>query len=102
MHDLHAFVYVGEDGRLDEVANVSMALATDFDLGPLCLSVLNVLHNFVKLELGDLRTLEGLVLERVANNVLLYPLLKFLDKLQDMLADSSDANCRLYGQLTVS
>ena len=79
-----------------------MALATDFDLGPLFLSVFNVIHNFVKLELGDLRALEGLVLERVTNNVLLYPLLEFLDKLWDMLADSSDVNCKVYGRLTVS
>ena len=74
-----------------------MALATDFDLGSLCLSVFNVFHNFVELELGDLRTLEGLVLERVTNNVLFYPLLEFLDKLWDMLADASEVSCSVRG-----
>lgn len=41
-HDLHVFADVGEDGRLDEVALLSVALATDFDLGAFLLAFLDV------------------------------------------------------------
>lgn len=41
-HDLHVFADVGEDGRLDEVALLSVALATDFDLGAFLLALLDV------------------------------------------------------------
>lgn len=42
LHDLHVFADIGEDGGLDEVALLSMALATDFDLGAFLLSLLDV------------------------------------------------------------
>lgn len=33
LHDLHVFLHVGEDGRLDEVALFAVALSADFNLG---------------------------------------------------------------------
>ena len=40
--NLHVFADVGEDGRFDEVAFLSNALAADFDLGSLLLSSIYV------------------------------------------------------------
>ena len=42
LHDLHVFADVGENGGLDEVALLSVALATNFDLGTFLLSLLDV------------------------------------------------------------
>jgi hypothetical protein len=42
LHDLHVFADVGEDGGLDEVALVTLALATDFHLGALLFAVVYV------------------------------------------------------------
>jgi len=86
LYNLHVFCDVGEDGRLDEVTLITDSLATGFD-GSACLLTLfdiaiillescsiraiEVLpHDPIKLELGDLRTLEGLLIEGIANSVL--------------------------------
>jgi len=42
LHDLHVFADVGEDGGFDEVALVTFALATNFNLGALLLAVVDV------------------------------------------------------------
>lgn len=102
MHDLHVFADVGEDGGLDEIALFAVALAAGFDLGAFLFAGVDVSdlelvsfsshrggrglivflpHDAVKLELGDLRALEGVRTEGIAHDVLLRPLLEFLDEL---------------------
>ncbi|KAI6769769.1 hypothetical protein HG530_004398 [Fusarium avenaceum] len=66
LHDLH----VGTD-----------TLTTGLDGGTLVLTGLDVAHNTVVLELRDLRTLEGLLVEGVTNLVLLSSLLEGLEEL---------------------
>jgi hypothetical protein len=97
LHDLHVFCDVGEDGGLDEVALVTLALAASLDGGTgvlACLDVpgdkgqfnssvrnddkANLLHDAVELDLGNLRALESVGGEGVANNVLLCALLELL------------------------
>ena len=68
--DLHVLGHVGEDGRLDEVALVALALATGLDRGAGLLTLLNVGHDAVELKLGDLGSLEGVLLEGVTDSVL--------------------------------
>lgn len=101
LHDLHVLGDVGEDGRLDEVADVTLALAAGLDGRTGLLAVFDVagrgnvsiaftgeidggfgglLHDAVELHLGDLRTLEGVGGEWVANNVLRCPLLEPLNE----------------------
>jgi len=65
LHDLHVLSDIGEDGRLDEVSDITLALATCLDLGTGFLSSIDVAHNAVKLKLADLRTLECLIIEGV-------------------------------------
>lgn len=80
-HDLHVGLDVGEDGGLDEVALVAVALATDLDSSTLLLTGLDVAHDAVILKLADLGTLEGLVVEGVADLVLGSALLEGLNEL---------------------
>lgn len=80
-HDLHVGANVGEDGRLDEVALVAVALATGLDSSALLLTGLDVAHDAVILKLADLRALESLVVEGVADLVGLGALLEGLNKL---------------------
>jgi len=68
--NLHVLGYVGEDGGLDEVALVALALAARLDRGTGLLALLDVGHDAVELELGDLRSLEGILLEGVTDSVL--------------------------------
>ena len=42
LHNLHVFGDAGEDGRLDVVALLAVALAADFDFGALFLTGINV------------------------------------------------------------
>lgn len=70
LDNLHLVVDVGEDGGLDVVALVTESLTSDDDLGTGLLALVNVSHDTVELELGDLRTLVGAFLERVADLVL--------------------------------
>ena len=42
LHNLHVFADVAEDGGLDEVAFVAVALAADFDLGSLFLTLFDI------------------------------------------------------------
>lgn len=58
-----------------------MAATTALDLGTLLLSVLNVRHDAVELELRDLGSLEGLRVEGVADDVLCDAGLEGLDEL---------------------
>ncbi len=71
MHDLHISGDVGEDGRLNEVALVTMALATSCNGGTALLALLDVAHDALKLKLADLGTLEGVLVEWVTDGVLL-------------------------------
>ena len=81
LHNLHVLGDVGEDGWLDEVALVALAVAADLDLGACVLAGLDVAHDAVELQLRDLRALEGVLGEWVADDVLLCSLLEFLDEL---------------------
>ncbi len=81
MHDLHIWLDIGEDGRLDEVSLLSVSRATNFDLGTGLLALLNITHDTVILKLGNLWPLECIALEWVANLVLLCAGLESLDKL---------------------
>ncbi len=98
LHNTHLLGDIREDGRLDEVALVTFALTADLELGTCVLAGLDVAwkrisnthwkkmplyspHNAVELYLRDQRALEGVLGKRVANNVLLRPLLKSLYKL---------------------
>lgn len=68
--DLHVLGNVGEQGRLDEVTLVPVTLTTDLHLGTALFAAVDVLHDAVELELGDLRTLEGVGGEGVTDLVL--------------------------------
>lgn len=70
LHDLHVGADVAEDGRLDEVALVTVSLTTGLECGTLLLAGLDVAHDAVILKLADLGTLESLVVERVTDLVL--------------------------------
>lgn len=80
-HDLHVRLDVGEDGGLDEVALVTVALAANLDSSTLLLTGLDVAHDAVILKLADLGALEGLVVEGVTDLVLGGALLEGLDEL---------------------
>lgn len=71
LHDLHVLIDVGEDGGLNEVAFRTVAAASNLQLGTLLLAMVDVRHDAIILQLRDLRTLEGLGVEGVANLVLL-------------------------------
>ncbi len=81
LHDLHVGADVGEDGGLDEVALVAVALAAGLDLGALLLAGLDVAHDAVVLQLADLGTLEGLLVKGVADGVGGRALLEGLEEL---------------------
>lgn len=81
LHDLHVGADVGEDGGLDEVTLVTETLTTDLDGGTLVLTGLDVAHDTVVLELRDLGTLEGLLVEGVTDLVLLSSLLEGSEEL---------------------
>ena len=98
LHYLHVFGHARENGRLDKVALFAMALATNFDLGALFLAGINITafmlvylllasrvkhglpHDTVVLQLRDLRTLECVRSEWVADFVLLRPSLESFNK----------------------
>lgn len=81
LHDLHLGRHAREDGGLDEVALVTVALAARLDDGALLLASLDVLHDAVVLQLADLGPLEGVLGEWVADLVLLGALLEGFDEL---------------------
>jgi hypothetical protein len=94
LHNLHVWRNIGEDGGLDEVSLVSVSLTTNLDLGTLLLALLNITHDTVILNLGDLWALEGITLEWVANLVLLGAGLESLHKLVvDALLDIDTGAC---------
>lgn len=68
--DLHVGSDIGEQSGLDVEALVAVALTTERNGGTSILTVLDVLHDAVELELGDLRTLEGVGGEGVTELVL--------------------------------
>lgn len=68
-HDLHVRGHAAEDGGLDEVALVAVAAAARLERGAVLLAVLDVAHDPVVLQLADLRALEGLLVEGVADGV---------------------------------
>lgn len=69
--DAHVVRHVGEDGGRNEetlaVANVLVRLSTGHQLGALGLAALDVREDTLVLRLGDLRALEGLIREGVAD-----------------------------------
>lgn len=81
LHDLHIGVDIAKDGGLDEVPLVTVALTTDLNGGALVLARFDVAHDAVVLELADLRTLEGVLGERISDLVLLSSLLEGLKEL---------------------
>lgn len=76
LHDLHVGSDISEDSGLDEVTLLAEALTTSDNGGTLLLTGVNVAHDTVVLELRDLGTLEGLLIEGVADLVLLSSLLE--------------------------
>lgn len=97
LHDLHVFVHIGEDRRLDEVTNITKTLATHFDFGTVLLASIDVAilrstnasyqisdeslpHDTVKLKLRYLWTLEGVWQVWLTNNILLDAILEPFDK----------------------
>lgn len=66
---------------MDEVTLGAVALTTQSNGGTLLLAVVDVLHDAVELQLGDLGTLEGVLGEGVAELVLGGTLLEALDEL---------------------
>lgn len=62
--------------RLDEVSFVAESVASHSDLCARLLSVIDVSHNSVELELGDLRTLEGICFEGISDLESLHLLLE--------------------------
>src|SRR3984885_911353 len=70
LHDLHILADAGENGWLDEVALVALALTTGLDLGAGLLPALDVGHDPVELELAHLWALEGVGGKWVANDIL--------------------------------
>lgn len=88
LDNLHLVVDVGEDGGLNVVALVTESFASDNHLGTGLLTLVNVSHDTVELELRDLRTLVGALLERVADLVLLSTSLEcFQELVVDGLVD---------------
>lgn len=81
LHDLHVLSDIGENGRLDEVSLVTVTLTSSDDGGTRLLTLGDVTHNTVVLELGDLWSLEGVGVEWIADLVLGGTLLESLNKL---------------------
>lgn len=81
LHNLHVLSNVGEDGWLDEVTLGTLTLTTSLNLGTSVLSVLDVTHDTVELDLRDLWTLEGVGGEWISDLVLLSTSLELLDEL---------------------
>jgi hypothetical protein len=65
LHDLHVLGDIREDGWLDEVSDITLALATCLDLGTSFLTSVDVAHDTVELKLADLGTLECVLVEGV-------------------------------------
>lgn len=81
LDDLHVLSDVREDGGLDEVADVAVAVAAGGHGGTGLLAVLNVSHDAVELQFRDLRSLEGGHVEWVSDLVGLGALLEAGDEL---------------------
>ena len=81
LHDLHVWSDVGENGWLDEVSLITQTLTTNLNLSALLLAVLNVLHDSVELDLGDLWALEGIILEWISDLVCVCALAETGDEL---------------------
>lgn len=79
--NLHVGSNIGEESGLDVVTLVAVTIATQSDSSTLLLAVLDVVHDAVELELGDLRTLEGILSEGVTKLVLRGTLLEAGDEL---------------------
>ena len=67
MTDLHRFVDISKDGRLDIVTLVTESLSSEKQVGTVVFTRLDVTHDPVVLNLTDLGTLESIGLEGVAN-----------------------------------
>ena len=65
--DLHVVLHVVEDGRRDEVAAIADAFAAAEQLGAFALAGVDVAHDLLELLVGDLRSLLGRRIERIAD-----------------------------------
>lgn len=81
LHDLHLLRDIRKDGRLDEIPLITMAITPRDNRSALLLTRRNIPHNTVILQLADLRALESLRVERVADLVFEGTLLKGRDEL---------------------
>lgn len=81
LDNLHVRGDVSEDGGLDVVALVTVALTTDQEVRTVLLTLIDEAHDPVELRLGDLGTLESVLVEGVADLVGRRPLLEALNKL---------------------
>lgn len=67
LHNLHAFLDISENGRLNEVALVTKTFAAHVASGTFLLAGFDVSHDTVKLDLRYLRALEGVRIEGIAD-----------------------------------
>lgn len=81
LHDFHVITDTGENCWLDEVAFVTMSLATSFNFSTGVLAGFDVGHDAVILQLTHLWPLEGVLLEWVTNDILGGSCLELLDEL---------------------
>lgn len=91
LHNLHVLLDARKEGGLDEVAFGSMTFSTGFNGSTLLLSVFNIRHDSVELQLGHLGPLESIWMEGVSNYVLLDPLLERCDELFEIVNANSNA-----------
>jgi len=84
LDDLHMRLDVGKDGRVDIVALRAIFIASEVASSPFLLTRLDIPHNTVKLELGDLGSLISAFSKRVPY---FYRLGPFRKELQEFVVD---------------
>ena len=71
LHNFHFLVDVGENGGLNEITFLAVTFTAECDFGTLLLAGFDVVHDPGKLEFGDLRALDCLLVKGVADDILL-------------------------------
>lgn len=71
LHNLHLFVDASEDGGLNEITFFSVTFAAELDLCAFVFTRFDVFHDSCKLEFRDLRALNGVAFEWIADDVFL-------------------------------
>jgi hypothetical protein len=81
LHNLHVRSDIRKDGWLDKVSLTTVPLAANLNLRAGFLAIVDVSHDTVVLELGDLRPLKGFWIKWVAHFIRLGASLELLNKL---------------------